>query len=173
MDTPRDPRDSPGVPLADAVQAEVDRYLHLSEQRARADAKRKPQSPEQKTRALLRSRLRTLGQKIEALADQVEWRQGDRSGHSHWGWMKPPADNSDLRGASPTRPGMLDSWERVEREAAEGCELSAEFVAEFGPMLRLALELRHERPPPRALDYDPMEDMPESARQHVARSRVY
>lgn len=166
MQTPTEPRDSPGSPYADAVQAEVDRYLRRSEQQARAYAKRKPQTEEQKARALLRSRLRTLGRKIEAEAERVEQRQGDRSGHHRWGWVPPPADDSDLRGP-PTRPGMLDSWERVEREAAEGCELSQAFAAEFGPMLRLALELRHERPPARASDYDPAEVFTEAQRRYV------
>ncbi|GAA3925301.1 hypothetical protein [Luteimonas lutimaris] len=160
MDTESEPRDSPGVPLTDAVQAEVDRYFRRSEKHARANAKRKPKTAEQKAREALRLRLLRLGKKIEALAEQVEQQQTNRSGGLHWTWsvMKPPADNSDLRSQSAERPGLLDSWERAEREAAAGCELSQAFVADFGPMLRLALELRHERPPERDPDYSPPGD---------------
>lgn len=174
MTTESDPRASPGHPGAGAMQAELDRYLKRSEAQAGYNAKRRPKSDEQRAREALRARLRKLGQKVEALAAQVEEDQTDRRGGRHliWSMMKPPADNRDLRGP-PARPGLLDSWERVEREAAAGCELSQACVDQFGPMLRLALELRHHRPPERAPDYDPMEGLSESARRYIEGCRVY
>lgn len=149
MDTVTNPRDAPG-----------------------ARAGRKPQSPEQKAREALKRRLGRLGQHVELFTLEVEQRHSDRSGNNHWGWMKPPANNSDLRGP-PNRPRLLDKWERVEQEAAAGCEASAGFIAEFGPMFRLALELRHHRPPPRAADYDPLEGMTDEQRRWVEQQRVY
>jgi len=120
------------------------------------NGKRQPKTAEQRARDAVKARLRVCGRAIEALAEKLEHAHGDRSGLWHLGALL-PLFQEGMRGPSPTRPGLLDQFERIEREAAAGCELSAAFVAEYGELLRLCQHMQHIRPPPRAADYDPLE----------------
>ena len=132
--------------------------------RARENAKRQPKTPEQRAKDALRARLRSCARGIERLAADLEMAHGDRSGS--WQYAELPLFDYGLRGAA-NRPGLLDQFERIEREAAQGCELSAAFVAEYGPLLRLCDHMRHIRPPPRAPDYDPLERLTREQREWI------
>lgn len=118
-----------------------------------------PGKADAQARANCRARLRKFAAEAEALSNAVSMRLEDRSGNYRWGWLAPPSDDSDLRSPSPSRPRFLDRWDRIKREAAEGCAESATFVALWEPTVLLTLHLRHERPPGRAPDYDPKEGL--------------
>lgn len=179
MTTTDQPRDGPEVAPTDAPGAEFDhpavreavaQMERTAAKSARDRAKRKPLTAEQRERYNRRKRLKTCAAKIEQLAAEVEQRHTDRSG-GHWltwSMTAPPTDDSDLRSRDPRRSALLNYWERIEREAAEGCEESAAFVVEWGPVLALALHLRHQRPPQRAADYDPREVFTDDQRAWLA-----
>jgi hypothetical protein len=82
----------------------------------------------------------------------------------------PLVSDSQMHG-TPTRPGLLRQLERVEADAAAGCETSARFAEEYGPLLRLCDHLRNVRPPPRAADYHPSEILSDYQRQLLASPR--
>ncbi|HVI58037.1 MAG TPA: hypothetical protein VM619_04065 [Luteimonas sp.] len=163
------PRDAPGGATEGCpeVAEALAQALAKMDRSARDRARRKPQTAEQRARYALRSRLKSCAQGIERLAAEVEGKHTDRSGGSRWGWIPPPDNDADLRGLSPDRPRLLDQWERIEREATAGCAESAQFVTEYRPMLQLALQLRHERPPERAADYKPAEAWTQDQRAWV------
>jgi hypothetical protein len=136
------------------------------ERRQRENAKRRPKTPEDKARDAVKARLRVCGRGIEALAADLERVHSDRSGGYRAATLWLPLYEERMRGP-PTRPRLLDQFERIEREAAAGCELSAAFVAEYGELLRLCDHLRYERPPPRAADYDPLESLTPEQRRRI------
>ena len=53
------------------------------------------------------------------------------------------------------RPGLAGQFERIRREAAEGCELSQKFLSVWEETFALCERLRHMRPPERTPDFDP------------------
>lgn len=128
---------------------------------------RRALSPAQRARYALRQRLKNCAGQIEQLVDQVETKHADSSGTYWAGWLAPPADNCDLRG-SQYRPGLLDQWDRITNEAAEGCAESAAFVERYGEMLELALHLRQQRPPKRDPNYDPKAALSAQQRAWIA-----
>ncbi|WP_159016614.1 hypothetical protein [Cognatiluteimonas profundi] len=141
------------VSQREALEAPLAEALASIERRQRENAKRKPKTDAQRKRDAVKARLRSCGKGIDDLAADLERAHGDKSGTWHYAML--PLFESRMRGA-PYRPGLLDQFERIEREAKEGCELSAAFIETYGPLLRLCEHMRHLRPPPRAPDYDPL-----------------
>lgn len=139
-----------------------------------AQLERPPTSPKGRTagqdrryqqRANLRRRLRELG---KALADATDWLErvhSDRSGAHHYAPL--PLLESQWRG-SERAPGLAARFERVRRDAAEGCELSAQFVRDQEPLFLLCEHLRQQRPPARARDWDPLEALTPAQRRWLA-----
>lgn len=159
--TPYDLQQAGYSPEVAAILAEE---LSRMDRRARENAKRKPKTLEQRAKDALKARLRSCARGIEALAAGLETAHADRSGNWHFAML--PLFDHGLRGP-PRRPGLLDQFERIEREAAQGCEQSAAFVAEYGVLLRLCDHMRHVRPPPRAPDYDPLEGLTRAQREYL------
>lgn len=143
-----------------------------------AELEKPPAPPKQRTadqdrryrqRANLRRRLRDLRRALAAAADRLERTHSDRSGAHYYAPL--PLLESQWRG-SERAPGLAARFERVRQEAAEGCELSAQFVRDQEPLFLLCEHLRQQRPPARAADWHPLAALTPAQRHWLAGGAV-
>lgn len=106
-------------------------------------APRKKRTEEQVSRERTRSRLRKLGDDLIAAADMLE----DLHTDGVCGlFASYPLLAKEWNGGYRS-PGIGARFERARKEAAQGCALCAEFVAQWEPLFLLCDHLRHESLP--------------------------
>lgn len=129
---------------------------------------RKPTS-EQRARDNRRKRLKETGARIDAFAEALELELTDRSGNAHWrhrlfGGL---LCESHVRKRSLSAPSLPEQVARIQKDAAEGCGISEQWLSHYGPIYALCIDLQHEQPPERAADYDPLECLSPAQRTQV------
>jgi hypothetical protein len=105
-------------------------------------------------RRATQKRLARLQADIERARDRLIEIYSDRSG------MARAVRANTLLGRTWSQPGsgILVRLERVTLAAANGCDLSRAFLAEWGDVVRLCQELRRTSPPAQAPDFDPVRE---------------
>lgn len=114
-----------------------------------SEAKPRTQAQDQawRQRANTRRRLRDLRDRLDTLAAKLETMHTE--GVGPWGREGETPLCADLWNGRARAPGVAERMDRVRLEAAEGCELSADFLREVEPLFLLCQELRQEAPPVR------------------------
>lgn len=101
----------------------------------------------------VRRRLVGTARRLEAARDRLVEMHSDRSGMARR-LHRPPLLEREWRGSAKA-PGLQESFARIYREAEEGCDLSASFLAEWREVFELCRRLRLMALPERAPDFDP------------------